>query len=152
MLYEVITQTVISDLTALEIANASLLDEATAAAEAMVMLFNARTREQQKEAVSTFFVDENIFPQTRAVLETRAEPLGIGLLFGKFEDYDFQTPVFGTLLQYPAADGCVKDYRNFTQQAHARQCAVVVAADLLGLTILQAPGEWGADVVVGSVV
>ena len=143
-------QTMISDLTGMEISNASLLDEATAAAEAMIMLFNSRTREQVKSAIVRFFVDENVFPQTLAVLETRAEPLGIEIVSGSYTDITIDANFFGAFLQFPAADGSIRDYTGFIQKAHEKECAVAVAADLLSLVILSPPGELGADVVVGS--
>ena len=102
-------QTVIMELTGLEIANASLLDESSAAAEAMIMLFNARSRSAVKERRNKFFVDENIFPQTKAVLITRAEPLGIELVFGSYREVKLETSMFGSFLQYPAADGEIRD-------------------------------------------
>lgn len=143
-------QTVVMDLTGMELANASLLDEATAAAEAMIMLHNARPRKQAKAGADTFFVDENIFPQTLAVIETRAEPLGIEIKKGKFNEVDLDEKVFGAIVQYPAADGKIEDYRNFVEKAHQNEIAVSVAADIMSLVLLTPPGEWGADVVVGS--
>ena len=143
-------QTMIMDLTGMEIANASLLDEATAAAEAMVMLYNARPRTAAKAGRNHFFIDENIFPQTRDVLVTRAKPLGIELVFGTYSDLPEDELLFGCLVQYPAADGEIRDYRAFTEKAHTREVAVTVAADLMSLVLLTPPGEWGADVVVGS--
>ncbi len=143
-------QTMVSELTDMEIANASLLDESTAAAEAMIMLLNARSRAQIKANVSKFFVDENVFPQTLAVLQTRAEPLGIQLTIGGYKDFDLSKEFFGTFIQFPAADGSIRDYTNFVDMAHKNECAVAVAADLLSLVLLSPPGSWGADVVVGS--
>jgi glycine dehydrogenase len=143
-------QTMIMDLTGMELANASLLDEATAAAEAMIMLFNARTREAVKAGRNRFFVDRNIFPQTRSVLITRAEPLGIELVFGNYAVHELDDATFGCLVQYPAADGVIRDYRGFAAAAHEKEIAVAVAADPMSLVILASPGEWGADVVVGS--
>jgi len=143
-------QTVIMELTGMEMANASLLDEATAAAEAMIMLYNARPRAAAKAGKNTFFVDENIFPQTRSLLITRAEPLGIELKFGHFADVPLNERTFGSLIQYPAADGEIRDYRAFTEAAHGKEVAVAVAADPMSLVLLSPPGEWGADVVVGS--
>lgn len=143
-------QTAVMDLTGMELANASLLDEATAAAEAMIMLHNARPRKQAKAGADTFFVDENIFPQTLAVIETRAEPLGIEIKKGKFNEVNFDEKVFGAIVQYPAADGKIEDYKNFVEKAHQNEVAVAVAADILSLALLTPPGEWGADVVVGS--
>jgi len=143
-------QTVVSNLTGMEIANASLLDEATAASEAMIMFFNKRSRQQMKDGVNRFFVDENVFPQTIAVLRAKAEPLGIELITGTFKTFTFNQNTFGALVQYPAADGKIENYRNFVDAAHAADNAVAVAADILSLVILTPPGEWGADAVVGS--
>lgn len=143
-------QTMISDLTALPIANASLLDEGTAAAEAMIMLFNARPRSVSKRGANCFFVSENLFPQTIAVLENRANPLGIELIVGNHESFTFNEMVFGAILQYPDQFGDIKDYSSFVAEAHKNEAAVAVAADLLSLALLTPPGEWGADVVVGS--
>jgi len=143
-------QTMVSDLTGLPIANASLLDEGTAAAEAMTMLHRLRSREMQKNEAHTFFVDNGVFPQTRAVLKTRAKPLGIELVFGDFKSFEFDSQVFGVLVQYPAEDGLIHDYREFIELAHQNGSLVAVAADLLSLALLVPPGEMGADVVVGS--
>ncbi len=140
-------QTMISDLTGLEIANSSLLDEGTAAAEAMTLCQRALPR---KSKANTFFVSELCHPQTIAVIETRAEPLGINVIVGDHESYDFQEGTFGVLLQYPATSGDVLDYSPFTQKAHDAGALVVVAADLLALVLLKAPGEFGADVAVGN--
>ena len=143
-------QTVIMELTGMDLANASLLDEATAAAEAMIMLYNARPRAAVKEGKNEFFVDENIFPQTMAVLETRAEPLGIQILKGDYNDPAFTDRSFGCLVQFPTADGEIRDYHAFVKSAKESEIAVSVAADLMSLVLLTPPGEWGADVVVGS--
>ncbi len=143
-------QTMVSDLTAMEIANASLLDEATAAAEAMIMLYNSRSRAEVKSGKNVFFVDENIFLQTIDVLRTRAMPLGIELRTGKFNEYTFNDAVFGSIVQYPAADGIVNDYQDYVRAANDNGCRVAVIADLMSLTLLTPPGEWGADVVVGT--
>jgi glycine dehydrogenase len=143
-------QTVITELTGMEIANASLLDESTAAAEAMIMSYNSRPRAAVKAGANTFFVDENIFPQTLEVLKTRANPLHINLVIGKYVDFSFDETVFGAFIQYPAADGKIKDYKNFTQKAHENEALVTVAADILSLAIITPPGEWDADIVVGS--
>ncbi|MCG8411350.1 MAG: aminomethyl-transferring glycine dehydrogenase [Bacteroidales bacterium] len=143
-------QTVVMDLTGMELANASLLDEATAAAEAMIMLFNGRPRAQAKAGANIFFIDENMFPQTKDVIEARAVPLGIEIVRGNFKEYELNDKVFGVAVQYPAASGEVIDYKEFTENAHANQTAVVVAADIMSLVLLTPPGEWGADVVVGS--
>lgn len=138
-------QTLITDLTGLEIANASLLDEGTAAAEAMTLSLNlCRTKAQ------TFFVSQACHPQTIDVVKTRAIPLGIEVVVGDHQTYDFEAqPTFGVLLQYPATDGTLYDYRAFIDKAHAASALVTVAADLLSLTMLTPPGEFGADVAVG---
>jgi glycine dehydrogenase len=134
------------DLTGLEIANASLLDEATAAAEAMFLAYQARG----KEGKHTFFVDARCHPQTIDVVETRARARGMTTLVGDAETAEFGPEVFGVLLQYPTTDGAVIDYRDAAERAHAAGALVVVAADLLSLTLLAPPGEWGADVCVGN--
>jgi glycine dehydrogenase len=140
-------QTMVSDLTGMEIANASMLDEGTAAAEAMTLCLRQRPR---KSTANTFFVSELCHPQTIAVVQGRAKPLGIDVIVGSHETYDFSTPTFGVLVQYPATTGDVIDYEPFAQQAHAADALVVVASDLLALTLLRPPGEFGADVVVGN--
>ena len=143
-------QTVIMNLTGMELANASLLDEATAASEAMIMLFNGRPRAQAKAGANVFFIDENLFPQTIDVIETRATPLGIEVVKGNFKEFVLNDKVFGAIVQYPAADGKVFDYKEFVEKAHENGTAVAVAADIMSLVLLTPPGEWGADVVVGS--
>ena len=143
-------QTMIIELTGMEIANASLLDESTAAAEAMIMMFNARSRASVKAGANKFFVDEDIFLQTLDVIKTRSEPLGIELITGKYNEAVFNEMVFGAFVQYPAASGQIRDYRAFAERAHASGALVGVAADLMSLAILTPPGEWGADIVVGS--
>lgn len=143
-------QTMIIELTGMEIANASLLDESTAAAEAMIMMFNARSRASVKAGANKFFVDEDIFPQTLSVITTRSAPLGIELVFGKYTQALFNESFFGAFVQYPAASGPVRDYKGFTDMAHSAGILVGVAADLMSLAILVPPGEWGADIVVGS--
>jgi glycine cleavage system P protein (glycine dehydrogenase) len=143
-------QTVIAELTGMELANASLLDEGTAAAEAMIMLFNARSKEAVKSGNNVFFADENIFPQTLDVLRTRSEGLGIRLVIGPCEDFGSEKNAFGLLIQYPDSNGEIRDYRKVTEAAHASGLTVAVAADILSLTLLTPPGEWGADVVLGS--
>ncbi len=143
-------QTMVVELTGLQIANASLLDEATAAAEAMIMMFNARPRAAVKTGANKFFVDEDVFPQTMEVIETRSKSLGIEFVTGKFDKYDFDKTVFGAFVQYPAASGQIRDYREFTERAHSAGALVGVAADLMSLTMLIPPGEWNADIVVGS--
>ena len=143
-------QTMVIELTGMEIANASLLDEATAAAEAMIMMFNARSRDAVKAGTKKFFVDENVFLQTKDVIQTRSKPLGIELLTGKYDEFEPDNSFFGAFVQYPAASGAVKDYRDFTEKVHSTGALVGVAADLMSLALLTPPGEWGADIVVGS--
>jgi glycine dehydrogenase len=137
-------QTMVTDLTALDIANASLLDEATAAAEAMA-LCHAVVPDRK-----TFFVADNVHPQTIAVVQTRAEPLGIEIKIGNYSRFKFDDIVCGALVQYPATDGAIYDYGEFIKQAHSASALVVVAADILALTLLKPPGEFGADVAVGN--
>ena len=143
-------QTMIIELTGMEIANASLLDESTAAAEAMIMMFNARSRASVKAGANKFFVDDDIFPQTLDVIITRSKPLGIELVIGKYTTAVFDGSYFGSLVQYPAASGQVRHYKAFSELAHAAGILVGVAADLMSLALLTPPGEWGADIVVGS--
>ena len=143
-------QTMVSELTGMEIANASLLDEGTAAAEAMVLLYNSRSRKQKKANVLQFFVSELCFPQTIEILKTRATPIGIELVIGCHEEVDVNEEFFGAILQYPAKYGEVIDYSAFVKQLKTIEVGVVVAADLLSLSLLTPPAEWGADVVVGT--
>jgi len=143
-------QTMVIDLTGMEIANASLLDEATAASEAMIMLYNSRPRAKKKADANQFFVSEDCLPQTISLLETRSEPLGIELIIGDHLEFEFNEKIFGALLQYPTATGEVYDYKNFTDKAHEANAGVSVAADLLSLALLESPGSWGADVVIGT--
>ena len=143
-------QTMVSDLTALPIANASLLDEGTAAAEAMAMLFNHKNKDHDHITAPKFFVDEKIFAQTKDILVTRSEPIGIELVSGNFNHAELDESYFGAIVQYPDSDGAVKDYRGFIAQAHAVNAMVVMATDLLALTLLTPPGELGADVAIGS--
>ena len=142
-------QTMVSDLTALPIANASLLDEGTAAAEAMAMLFNHKNK-SEKTTAPKFFVDENIFEQTKDVLRTRSNPIKIELVTGDFTSITLDESYFGVMVQYPNSNGAVEDYRNFFEKARAANAKVIVATDLLALTLLTAPGELGADVAIGS--
>lgn len=143
-------QTMIIELTGMEIANASLLDEATAAAEAMIMMFNARSRASVKTGANKFFVDEDIFLQTLDVLQTRSAPLGIDLITGKYHQFSFGEMFFGAMIQYPTASGQLIDYKTFVENAHAADALVGVSTDLISLALLTPPGEWGADIVVGS--
>ena len=143
-------QTMVSELTGMELANSSLLDEGTAAAEAMIMLFNARSRDQKKAEANQFFVSDEVLPQTVSILKTRSNPLNIELVFGNHETFKFSEEVYGALLQYPTRYGQVYDYTDFIEKAHVNDAKVVVAADLLGLSILKSPGAMGADVTVGT--
>ncbi len=143
-------QTLVIDLTGLPIANASLLDEATAAAEAMIMFYNSRTKEQEKDNANLFFVSDKCYPQTIDVLRTRSAPLGIDLVTGDAASFRFSEKVFGALLQYPDVNGEVKNYSAFVKNAHTVNAHVAVAADLLSLALLVPPGEWDADCVVGN--
>jgi glycine dehydrogenase len=143
-------QTMVSDLTDLPIANASLLDEGTAAAEAMAMLFNHKNKNHDQITAPRFFVDEKIFAQTKDVLITRAEPIGIELVFGDCANLVLDELYFGAIVQYPDSNGAVVDYRAFISAAHAVNAMVIMATDLLSLTLLTPPGELGADVAIGS--
>ena len=143
-------QTMVIDLTGMEIANASLLDESTAAAEAMSLLFAVRERDQKKAGVNKFFVSENILPQTLSLLQTRAIPIGIELVVGAEESFDFSEDFFGAILQYPGKDGQITDIKSFINEAAKAKIKVAVAADILSLVKLEAPGKFGADVVVGT--
>ncbi|MBE9041235.1 aminomethyl-transferring glycine dehydrogenase, partial [Oscillatoriales cyanobacterium LEGE 11467] len=138
-------QTMVMDLTGMEIANASLLDEGTAAAEAMSMSYGVC-----KNKANAFFVSADCHPQTIDVVRTRANPLGIEVIVGDWQSFDFETPIFGALLQYPATDGAIYDYSEFVAKAHETKAIVTVAADLISLALLTPPGEFGADIVVGS--
>jgi len=138
-------QTMVMDLTGLEIANASLLDEATAAAEAMTLSYGLH-----KGSATTFWVSESCHPQTIDVVKTRANPLGIEVIVGDHRSFAFDLPIFGALLQYPATDGAIYDYQSFCDRAHESGAIVTVAADLLSLTLLKPPGEFGADIAVGN--
>ena len=142
-------QTLVSDLTALPIANASLLDEATAAAEAMTMFFNSLNKQDHIERPK-FFVDREIFPQTKDVLRTRALPVGIEIVEGDYKTASIDVSYFGAIVQYPNDKGSIEDYRNFISLVHAAGAYTVMATDLLALTLLTPPGELGADVAVGS--
>ncbi len=143
-------QTMVSDLTALPIANASLLDEATAAAEAMSMLFNHKNKDHDHITAPKFFVDNNVLKQTKEVLITRSAPIGVELEFGDFSTAVLDEQFFGAIIQYPDANGVVADFRDFIHKVHAVNAQVVMATDLLALTLLTPPGELGADVAVGS--
>lgn len=143
-------QTMVIELTGMEIANASLLDEGTAAAEAMALLFDVRTRDQKKNNTNKFFVSEEILPQTLSVLQTRSTPIGVELVVGNHENFDFSADYFGAMLQYPGKFGQVYDYADFIAKAASNEIKVAVAADILSLTKLTPPGEMGAAVVLGT--
>ena len=143
-------QTMICDLTGMELANASLLDEATAAAEAMALLYDVRERSKKKAGANKFFVSDEILPQTLSLLQTRSTPIGIELVIGNHEDFDFSDAFFGAILQYPGKYGQIFDYENFVSKANENNIKVAVAADILSLVKLKAPGEFGASVVVGT--
>ena len=142
-------QTVVSDLTGLPIANASLLDEATACAEAMSMFYGVRNK-RGKDKVTRFFVDKEVFPQTIEVIQTRAIPLGIEVTVGDWKDFKPTQDYFGVLIQYPDAGGEIHDFTTLVDQVHAQDGFVIAAADILSLALLTPPGEWGADAVVGT--
>ena len=142
-------QTMVTDLTALPLANASLLDEATAAAEAMTMVFHHANRTVEIKQPK-FFVDNDIFPQTKDVIITRAQPVGIEVVFGDHHNAQIDETYFGAILQYPDNNGSVEDTRDFIEKIHNANGYVVMATDLLALTLLTPPGELGADVAVGS--
>lgn len=143
-------QTMVCELTAMEIANASLLDEATAAAEAMIMMFNLRSREMIKSGANVLLVDRKVWPQTLDVLTTRANPLGIEVRIQEENEPGNSDRVFGLIVQYPDSDGKVSDYSSLVEWAHERDIRVAVSADLLSLSLLVPPGEWGADIAFGS--
>jgi glycine dehydrogenase len=143
-------QTMVIELTGMEIANASLLDESTAAAEAMTLLFDVRSRDQKKSNVNKFFVSEEILPQTLSVLQTRSAPIGVELVIGNHEEFDFSKEFFGAILQYPGKHGQIYDYADFIKKAANNEIKVAVAADILSLVKLTPPGEIGAAVVVGT--
>ena len=143
-------QTTVIELTGMEIANASLLDEGTSAAEAMALLFDVRTRDQKKNNVNKFFVSEEILPQTLSVLQTRATPIGVELVIGNHEEFNYGDDFFAAILQYPGKYGQVHDYAAFITKAKSKDIKTAVAADILSLVNLTPPGEMGADVVVGT--
>ena len=143
-------QTMVTDLTGMELANASLLDESTAAAEAMSLLFAVRERDQKKAGVNKFFVSEHILPQTLSLLQTRSNPIGVELVIGDEDSFEFSSEYFGAMLQYPGKNGQITDIKSFISKAKNAQIKVAVAADILSLVMLEAPGNFGADVVVGT--
>lgn len=143
-------QTMVSDLTALPIANASLLDEGTAAAEAMAMLFNHKNKNTDHITSGKFFVDEKIFQQTKDIIVTRAKPVGVEVVFGDYKKINLDEAYFGAIVQYPDSEGSIEDHQDFINQAHGVNVLVIMATDLMALTLLKAPGELGADVAIGS--
>ena len=143
-------QTVVTDLTGMELANASLLDESTAAAEGMTLVFAARTRDQKKNDSNNFFMSEDVLPQTLALFKTRAEPIGIKLVVGNPDTFDFTSDFFGAFFQYPGKYGSIPNLPKLIKKVQAFDIKTVVAADLLSLTLLEAPGKYGVDVVVGT--
>ena len=143
-------QTVITDMTGLPIANASLLDESTAAAESMIMFYNSRPRAMVKDGANKIFIDNNIFPQTIDVLKTHAGPKDIELIFGDYATIELNNSFFAAIVQFPAADGSVNDYRKFVADANEKEIRVAVGSDLMSLALLTPPGEWGASVVFGN--
>ncbi len=143
-------QTMVSELTGMELANASLLDEGTAAGEAMLMLLNTRSRDKKKANALKFFVSDEVLPQTIDVLKTRANPLEIELVFGDHTTFEFTEEFYGGIIQYPAKNGQIYNYTSFVKKATNVDAKIVVAADLLSLSLLTPPGEWGADVVIGT--
>lgn len=143
-------QTVVCDMTAMPVSNASLLDEGTAAAEAMIMFYNSRGKQQVSAGANVFFVDSNVFSQTKNVVASRAKALDIEIVYGDWQEAAWSEACFGCLVQYPDAKGEVSDYKQFVADVHARGGFVCVAADLLSLAVLTPPGEWGADATVGS--
>ncbi|MDG1743854.1 MAG: aminomethyl-transferring glycine dehydrogenase [Polaribacter sp.] len=143
-------QTMICDLTGMELANASLLDESTAAAEAMTLLFDVRERVKKKAGANKFFVSNEILPQTVSLLQTRSTPIGIELVIGSHEEFDFSDDFFGAILQYPGKFGQIFNYEKFVAKANENNIKVAVAADILSLVKLKSPGEFGASVVVGT--
>lgn len=143
-------QTVVSDLTGFEIANASLLDEGTAMAEAMIMFYNSRSRTKAKSGANKMFIDQNMFPQTIEVVAARAIPLGIEVVIGDVMSADFGDDYFGVAVQYPAASGDIKDYSSAADKAHNCEALVVAGCDLMSLALIETPASWGADVAIGN--
>ncbi|MBK9255347.1 MAG: aminomethyl-transferring glycine dehydrogenase [Saprospiraceae bacterium] len=143
-------QTMVSDLTGLPIASASLLDEATAAAEAMAMCEGIRNKKRKNNPANKFFVDQHVYKQTLDVIITRATPLNIEVIVGDWKKFDFSEECIGVLIQYPNAEGQIEDYRQFAANCNEKEIQVIVAADIMSLALLNPPGEWGADVVVGN--
>ena len=143
-------QTVITELTGLPLTNCSLLDEATAGAEAARMLFDTRSRAQAKAGANVLFVDEKVFRSTLEVIRTRIIPQGMKLVVGDYKTFQFTPEVFAAIVQFPNAEGTANNYKAFIEAAHAAGAKVAVAADLLSMTIMTPPGEMGADIVFGS--
>ncbi|HNQ68521.1 MAG TPA: aminomethyl-transferring glycine dehydrogenase [Bacteroidales bacterium] len=143
-------QTVVTELTGMEISNCSLLDEGTAAAEAMSMMLGARSRQAVKDNKNVLFVDEDIFPHTLDVIKLRAEPIGVEIVTGKFDEFNFTDKTFGAIVQYPTASGKLVDYTNFTEKAHAAEALVTAVVDIMALVLIKSPASWGADIAVGS--
>ena len=143
-------QTIICDLTGMELSNASLLDESTSAAEAMTMLYSSRSREQKKENVKKFFVSNDALAQTISLIETRAEPLGIEVVIGKLDEFNFSNDFYGCFMQYPGIHGSINDLNKYGKKAKSNGIKIVVAADIFALCLLKEPSNFGADVVVGT--
>lgn len=140
----------ITDLTALPIANASLLDEGTAAAEAMAMCEGIHNKKRKTNPAKRFFVDQKVYIQTLDVIITRARPLHVEVVIGDWQSFEFSDEYFGVLIQYPNSDGNINDYQSFAASCNAKEIQVIVAADIMSLALSTPPGEWGADVVVGN--
>ncbi|MDR1370292.1 MAG: aminomethyl-transferring glycine dehydrogenase, partial [Dysgonamonadaceae bacterium] len=143
-------QTMVSDLTALPLSNCSLLDEATAAAEAANMLYGIRNREQVKNEANVLFVDDKVYESTFAVIHTRVIPQGMKIVRGNYKTVEFTDKMFGAIVQFPDADGNIEDYRDFIAKANVAGVKVAVGADILSLVLLSPPGEWGAEIAFGS--
>jgi glycine dehydrogenase len=143
-------QTMVCDLTRLPVANASLLDEGTAAAEAMTLFFGVKNKKNKSVLANRFLVSDKVFPQTISVLKTRAEPLGIDIIITPVADFDLSESTFGVLIQYPDSEGSVEDFSTLTAEAKSKEIYVTVACDLMSLALLEAPGDWGADCAVGN--
>ncbi|MDP4810560.1 MAG: glycine dehydrogenase (aminomethyl-transferring), partial [Saprospiraceae bacterium] len=143
-------QTMVCDLTGLPVANASLLDEGTAAAEAMTLFFGVKNKKNKSVLANRFLVSDRVFPQTISVLKTRAEPLGIDIVIMPFADFELSESTFGVLIQYPDSEGSVEDFSALTADAKSKEIYVTVACDLMSLALLEAPGVWGADCAVGN--
>ncbi len=146
----IIFQTMISSLTGFNLSNCSMLDDSTAAAEAMRMMFELRSRDAVKEGRNVLFVDRNIFPQVLSVLKTRSAALGIEIELGDYRNCEFSDKCYGAILQYPAANGEVRDYTAFCEKAHSKEILVAADCDLLALALLKEPAAWGADIAVGT--